>query len=102
MEQKRQKCIKNLKNRWGTYQSHKNTQNATTIITDQSATANICILLFRGILDGTKLRISFSMMIGYQKKEGTMHSIFACRAATGFNGVVFSFDSLSRREDADK
>jgi hypothetical protein len=41
-----------------------------------------------------------SIVFGYEK--GIIDSIFAWRAATGFNGVAVSFDSLSRREDADK
>jgi len=37
------------------YHSNRNTDVVVTIIVDQVATANVCSLLFLGILAGTKL-----------------------------------------------
>ena len=77
------------------------------IMTDQLATANVCNLLFLGILAGTNLVGSPHTRLGqhlHKKPPGrgqrvALNSMFALSAATG---VVVSLDRRSLRREADK
>lgn len=67
----------------GNEQRYKNKAQQMNIVEDQTNTANVCILRFVGILEGT-------------------NSMFACKlAATGFRGVELNEDSLSLSELAE-
>lgn len=82
------------------YHSSRNVTVVITMSTDQMATASICSRLFLGTLAGTKLAKSGS--VPRRQLQRITHSMFACSAATGRNGVVVNFESLSFNEDADK
>jgi len=68
--------------RGGQEQSSRNRTVHITIITDQTATANICSLRCLGIFAGTKFTL-------------------ACRAAIGFIGFTVIFDRRSFNEAAE-